>query len=64
MEQRPVDQRIMATETEIGEDAWYILARTPKYGRTMLVFNPNEKVLAGIKAGMSRQMQIDVFGRN
>lgn len=64
MEQRPVDQRIMATETETGEDAWYILARTPKYGRTMLVFNPNENVLDGIKAGMTRQMRINVFGRS
>ena len=64
MEQRPVDQRIMATETETGEDAWYILARTPKYGRTMLVFNPNENVLDGIKAGMTRQMRLNVFGRS
>ena len=48
---------------ETGENAWYILARTPKYGRTLLVFSPDEKVLDGIKAGLPRQLRIDVFGR-
>lgn len=63
MAQRELDKRLIASETETGENAWYILARTPKYGRTLLVFSPDEKVLDGIKAGLPRQLRIDVFGR-
>lgn len=61
--QREVDKRLIASDSDTGENAWYILARTPKYGRTLLVFNPNEKVLDGIKAGLPRQLRVDVFGR-
>ena len=64
MAQRQVDKQLMAGESETGEGDWFILARTPKYGRTLLVFSPNENVLNGIKAGLPRQMRIDVFGRN
>lgn len=64
MAHRQFDKQLIASETETGEDAWYIIVRTPKYGLTLLVFSPNDKVLDGIKAGMPRQMRIDVFGRN
>ena len=64
MAQRQVEKVLMAAETETGENAWYMMVRTAKYGRTLLVFSPNEKVLDGIKAGMPRQMRFDVFGRN
>ena len=64
MAQRQVEKVLMAAETDTGENAWYIIVRTAKYGRTLLVFSPNEKVLDGIKAGMPRQMRFDVFGRN
>lgn len=64
MAQRQVDKVLLASESETGENAWYILIRTAQYGRTLLVFSPNDKVLDGIKAGMPRQMRIDVFGRN
>ena len=62
--QREVDKTLMAAEDETAENTWYIMARTPKYGKMVLVFTPNEKVLDGIKAGLPRQMRIDVFGRN
>ncbi|HIS50728.1 MAG TPA: hypothetical protein IAA80_09520 [Candidatus Gallacutalibacter pullistercoris] len=62
--QRQFDKTLMAAEDETAENTWYIMARTPKYGRMVLVFTPNEKVLDGIKAGLPRQMRIDVFGRN
>lgn len=62
--QREVDKRLIASVSDTGENAWYILARTPKYGRTLLVFSPNEKVLDGIKAGLPRQLRFDVFGRH
>ena len=63
MAHREVDKLLITSESETGENAWYILARTPKYGRTLLVFSPDEKVLNGIKAGLPRQLRIDVFGR-
>lgn len=62
--QREVDKRLIASVSDTGENAWYILARTPKYGRTLLVFSPNEKILDGIKAGLPRQLRFDVFGRH
>ena len=64
MAQRQIDKVLMAAETETGENAWYMMVRTAKYGRTLLVFSPNDKVLDGIKAGMPRRMRVDVFGRN
>ncbi len=62
--QRETDKLLLAAEDETSENTWYIMARTPKYGKMVLVFSPNEKVLDGIKAGLPRQMKIDVFGRN
>lgn len=56
--------RIMVTESGDGKDAWCFSGNHPQKGSVLVVFNPNEKVLAAIKPFLSRQVAINAFGRN
>lgn len=56
--------RIFASVTEDGADAWYFTGNQPKMGNVLVVFSPNETVLAAIKPFLPRQVSVDAFGRN
>nr|WP_319488163.1 DUF6106 family protein [uncultured Caproiciproducens sp.] len=56
--------RINASENENGKDAWCFTTRHSQKGNILVLFNPNEKVLAAIKPFLSRQVAINAFGRN
>lgn len=56
--------RIMVTESGDGEDAWCFAGNHPQKGSVLVVFNPDEKVLAAIKPYLPRQVAINAFGRN
>lgn len=57
------EKRLFVGESANGKDAWYMTFRTPELGNTLLVFNPNEKVLTAIKPFLPRQVARDAFGR-
>lgn len=58
------DARIFATEYSDHRDAWYMIVRSGKTGKTLLVFNPDEELLEGIKKFIPRQLKFEKFGRN
>lgn len=57
-------ERIFTSESEDGENVWYLAARHQQKGTVLLMFSPNEKVLMAIKPFLSRQVAINAFGRN
>lgn len=58
------DARIFATEYSDHRDAWYMIVRSGKTGKTLFVFNPDEELLEGIKKFIPRQLKFEKFGRN
>lgn len=58
------DTRIFATEYSDHRDAWYMIVRSGKTGKTLFVFNPDEELLEGIKKFIPRQLKFEKFGRN
>ncbi|XOQ44740.1 MAG: BPH-5 domain-containing protein [Clostridium sp.] len=57
-------ERIFASETDSGENAWFFTARHPQKGNVLVVFSPNEKTLDAIRPFLPRQVAMDAFGRN
>ena len=64
LKNRRVDKTIVASVTDDGKDAWYIIAKSRKTGLTLLVFSPNEKCIEAIKPFMDRRLRFEIFGRN
>lgn len=58
------DARIFATEYSDHRDAWYMIVRSPKTGKTLVVFNPDEEMLEAIKKFIPRPLKFEKFGRN
>ena len=56
-------RRIVASETENGEGAWYFCARDPKAGNVFVIFSPDERTLDAIRPFLPRQVARDAFGR-
>ncbi len=55
--------RIFAANAD-SENLYYFTVKTAKTGNTILVIEPNEKMIEGIKRCIPRQIYVDVFGRN
>ena len=55
--------RIIAANAD-SENLYYFTVKTTKTGNTILIIEPNEKMLEGIKLCIPRQIYFDVFGRN
>ena len=60
---RRVDKTIMASVTDDGKDAWYVIAKSRKTGLTLLVFSPDDRCIEAIKPFMDRRIRFEVFGR-
>ena len=58
------DARIFATQYSDHRDAWYMIVRSNKTGKTLVVFNPDEDLLEGIKKFIPRPLKFEKFGRN
>lgn len=56
--------RMIVSETDDGNDAWYFTGNHPKKGNVLVVFSPDEKVLTALKPFLARQVSINAFGRN
>lgn len=57
-------ERIFTAENDNGNEAWFFAARHPQKGTVLVVFSPNETTLKAIKPFLSRQVAVNVFGRN
>ncbi len=55
--------RIFAANAD-SENLYYFSVNTQSTGKTIIVIEPNEKMLEGIKRCIPRNIYFDVFGRN
>lgn len=58
---RSFARQLMVGEDDQGTDAWYLIVHLKDSGNTLLVFNPNERVLAAIKPFLPRQVSVNAF---
>ncbi|MEG1426513.1 MAG: DUF6106 family protein [Oscillospiraceae bacterium] len=63
LKNRRVDKRIFASAYEDGRDSIYVIAQSKKTGLTLIVFNPDERVLDAIKPYVQRYLRNEFFGR-
>ncbi|MCI1964562.1 MAG: hypothetical protein LKJ17_00270 [Oscillospiraceae bacterium] len=56
-------KRIVVSETQDGNQAWYFCARQPEMGNVLVVFSPDERTLNAIRPFLPRQVAKDAFGR-
>lgn len=61
---RRVDKRIFASSYDDGRDSMYVITQSKKTGLTLVVFDPDERVLDAIKPFMPRFLKNEYFGRN
>ncbi|MBQ2815293.1 MAG: hypothetical protein IJE65_01315 [Clostridia bacterium] len=55
--------RIFAANAD-SENLYYFVIKANESGKTIVVIEPNEKMLEGIKRSIPRNIYFDVFGRN
>lgn len=64
LQNRQVEAKISATKYGDKRDAWYVIVRTKKTGRTLILFNPDGDLLGAIKKFIPAHLRFEVFGRN
>lgn len=57
------DARIYATEYADHRNSWYMIVRSQKTGKTLVVFDPDEELLEGIKRFIPKTLKFEKFGR-
>lgn len=63
LQNREVQSRIFASAYRDGRESWYVIVNTKKTGRTLLVFDPDERMLEAIKKTIPAHLRFEVFGR-
>ena len=58
------DARIYATQYADHRDSWYMIVRSSKTGKTLVVFDPDEEFLEAVKKFIPRPLKFEKFGRN
>lgn len=61
---RSFDARVFATRYSDHRDSWYMIVRSGKTGKTLVVFDPDEDLQEAIKRFIPRQLKFEKFGRN
>ena len=61
---RSFDARIYATQFADRRDSWYMIVRSTKTGKTLVVFDPDEDLQEAIKKFIPRSLKFEKFGRN
>lgn len=62
--QKSYDFKLVASENGFSDKSWYFFGHHTKKGNVLVVFDPNDTVLASIKPFLKRQVSVDAFGRN
>lgn len=60
---RSFDARVFATQFADHRDSWYMIVRSGKTGKTLVVFDPDEDLLAAVKKYIPRALKFEKFGR-
>ncbi|WP_322174018.1 DUF6106 family protein [Acutalibacter caecimuris] len=60
---RSFDTRVYATEFSDHRDSWFMIVRSGKTGKTLVVFDPDEDLLEAIKKYIPRSLKFEKFGR-
>lgn len=63
LQNKPVDTKLFASQMSDGTDAWYIIVRAQKTGKTLLAFSPDEDFLESVKRFIPKQLKFEAFGR-
>lgn len=63
LKNRDVESRIFASEYSDGQGSWFVIVRSQKTGKTLLVFDPDEDLQEAIKKFISPQLRFSAFGR-
>ena len=61
---RSFDNRVFATEYSDNRGSWYMIVRSGKTGKTLVVFDPDEEMQEAIKKFIPRPLKFEKFGRN
>ena len=61
---RSFDTRVFATQFADHRDSWYMIVRSGKTGKTLVVFDPDEDLRDAIKKYIPRPLKFEKFGRN
>lgn len=64
LQNRQVEAKVYATVYQDRRDAWYVIVRTKKTGKTLILFNPDEDILNAVKKCIPAHLRFEVFGRN
>ncbi len=62
-ENRQYKTRIIACDSEEGDDVWYMTLRHSTLGHTLVVINMTERMLDGFKNYIPRQLAFEVFNK-
>ncbi len=57
---RPFDRRVMAAPSETEEGLWYFTYHSKKNGHTLVIFQPDERVLAAFRDSLPKLLQLEV----
>ncbi len=57
------DARVFATQYSDHRNSWYMIVRSSKTGKTLVVFDPDEELLEAVKKFIPRTLKFEKFGR-
>ena len=60
---RSFDSRIFAPQYADRRDSWFMIVRSGKTGKTLVVFDPDEDMQEAIKKFIPRSLKFEKFGR-
>lgn len=63
LKNRSFDARVFATEYSDHRESWYMVVRSKKLGKTLVVFDPDEDLQEAIKKFIPRPLKFEKFGR-
>ncbi len=64
LKNRSFDARVFATQYADRRNSWYMIVRSKKTGKTLVVFDPDEDLQDALKKFIPRQLKFEKFGRN
>ncbi len=63
LKNRSFDARIFATRSASRQGSWYMIVRSQKTGKTLVVFDPDEEFQESLKRFIPRSLKFEKFGR-
>lgn len=61
LKHRRVDKTIIASSFDDGRDAKYVIAKSKKTGMTLVIFNPDDRMIDAMKPFLPRQIRLELM---